>query len=856
MYLTNVAGGEVAVMHVTPHTHYRGAYPTTRLVDGGHAGFTINVTTHIWVPPGGASGTLAITGSWNTTSKTSASSIATVFPAGMNTISLQLSANADQIHLWWPNGLGAQPFYNVTASWTPAPTLPSPSGKQPRPAQAAVATSRRLGFRVFALVTVNDTNATVVASNASSQVNDTGTHGMFFRINGAALYSRGANMIPMEELEGRMDGEAHRILVKSAADAGMNTLRVWGGGIFYPTAFYDACDEYGVLLYHDMQYASTGGATHGPMITPTQDAELRHQIRRLSHHPAIVLWDGNNEVPVNMWEPSGLFASFVMTVVAQEDQSRAVWPSSPSKGWATGVHRLYQTPRSDSSIGLTTKGGGHSWTGGIESHAPYQTGGGWPTVNGGVRDTCFVQNGMGNGVNLPSVFDPPRGQGPPPPVAPQNMRCFNTTKIVCNDHLANITDCRDCKNVVPHAWDQLEPACGATPIINFHAACASLFPSPPVIAHTGVGQPNIYASEFGTTGSSSFESMSATLSKKHWGLHGGMQPDACSNNTPGQVQCVGQHKCSGQNPMTQRNYACDGAIRLFFGNNTPVDLNATGEDAFKGQLYQCQLVQAIVVKQIYEARRAQNAFGHLVWMLNEIWPTIGWGSLEYGPPPGFTHGQVRGGRWKPLHYFYKQSLMTDVLSTCGDMAGSRNGTLACYISNHGAAATFTGTVTLTSYDHFGSGIGAVIIKKPFALLEGPGVIEWFTVDSLPSSERNTTSVVSTVHDASGALISEHLIQLINPMYMRVPVATITFKIAETANSDGTIDIAVSSDKVALWVTLTTLAQGRFSDNVFFLPATTKTVQFMPFSPSTASDDYAMLNASLRIEDFSMYRPLG
>ena len=60
--------------------------------------------------------------------------------------------------------------------------------------------------------------------------------------------------------------------------------------------------------------------------------------------------------------------------------------------------------------------------------------------------------------------------------------------------------------------------------------------------------------------------------------------------------------------------------------------------------YQCQLVQAIVLKQIYEARRAQNAFGHLVWMLNEIWPTVGWGSLEYGPPPGFTPGQVRGGR--------------------------------------------------------------------------------------------------------------------------------------------------------------------------------------------------------------------
>ena len=244
-------------------------------------------------------------------------------------------------------------------------------------------------------------------------------------------------------------------------------------------------------------------------------------------------------------------------------------------------------------------------------------------------------------------------------------------------------------------------------------------------------------------------------------------------------------------------------------------------------------------------------------MLNEIWPTVGWGSLEYGPPPGFTAGQVRGGRWKPLHYFYKSSLMKDVMATCGEHARSRNGTSACYVSNHGAGIPFTGTVPLTAYDHFGSGkaVGGgkvVVASKPVVMAAGPGALEWFNAELPPG---NTSSIISTVHDSEGKLMSEHMVQLVKPVDMRVPVTKLAFRIAPTTNTDGTIDITVSSDKVALWVTLTTLAQGRFSDNAFFLPATTKTVQFIPFSPSTAADDLHVLKASLRIEDFSMYRPL-
>merc|ERR1711988_1807285 len=101
-----------------------------------------------------------------------------------------------------------------------------------------------------------------------------------------------------------------------------------------------------------------------------------------------------------------------------------------------------------------------------------------------------------------------------------------------------------------------------------------------------------------------------------------------------------------------RNYPCDNSIYVYFGQSGQ-DLNATGELNFKKQLYQCMIGQALEIKQTIETRMSQNTFGILVWQLNEIWPTGGWGSIEYGNP-NFP-GQVIGGRWKPLQYWYRNS---------------------------------------------------------------------------------------------------------------------------------------------------------------------------------------------------------
>ena len=84
-------------------------------------------------------------------------------------------------------------------------------------------------------------------------------------------------MIPMDELEGRMAAGALRTVMQSAADGGMNTKRIWGGGSFLPDEWYDAADELGVLVYYSPKQSSL------------QERELHHQIRRLASHPFIVI---------------------------------------------------------------------------------------------------------------------------------------------------------------------------------------------------------------------------------------------------------------------------------------------------------------------------------------------------------------------------------------------------------------------------------------------------------------------------------------------------------------------------------------------------------------------------------------
>ncbi len=183
----------------------------------------------------------------------------------------------------------------------------------------------RLGFRSVRLVT----------ASAGQQGEGSGNLTMRLEVNGSPVLLRGANWIPSALFEGLVSGADLRASVQSAFDGGFNVLRVWGGGVYQYEDFYNACDELGIFIYHDMMITSSGMDNPAAPPSSTHDAslldEISYQIRRLAPHPSIVMYDACNECGV-----TPIFMQIFSRLVL-EDVSRIVWPASPSNGWQNGV---------------------------------------------------------------------------------------------------------------------------------------------------------------------------------------------------------------------------------------------------------------------------------------------------------------------------------------------------------------------------------------------------------------------------------------------------------------------------------------------------------------------------------------
>lgn len=250
--------------------------------------------------------------------------------------------------LWWPAGHGDQALYRLVT--------------QLRHGSQVVAQSeRRLGLRSIRLV------QEPVAGEAGSS--------FYFEVNGRALFMGGANWIPDDSLLNRITPQRYRQRVQQAVDANMPMLRVWAGGIYEDDAFYDACDELGVLVWQDFLFACGMYPAHADFMSSVR-REAEAAVLRLRHRASLALWCGNNEdyaiaesigqygagKDMACFDARSIYEELLPRVCAALDPQRPYWPGSPYSPSATGT-----LATSDPTVGDR-----HSWEVWHVQMMPYQ----------------------------------------------------------------------------------------------------------------------------------------------------------------------------------------------------------------------------------------------------------------------------------------------------------------------------------------------------------------------------------------------------------------------------------------------------------------------------------------------------
>lgn len=151
-----------------------------------------------------------------------------------------------------------------------------------------------------------------------------------FTLNGQPEFIRGANWVPADSIPARVTREDYAALLQLARDANINLLRVWGGGLKEKRAFYELCDELGILVWQEFPFAGAG-VDYFPRdlkYLAVAEQECGAIVRTLRNHPSIVLWCGGNEfIP----RANRHIIDLMRDAVAKYDGTRPFKPASPSQ---------------------------------------------------------------------------------------------------------------------------------------------------------------------------------------------------------------------------------------------------------------------------------------------------------------------------------------------------------------------------------------------------------------------------------------------------------------------------------------------------------------------------------------------
>ena len=239
---------------------------------------------------------------------------------------VRLDCDIQAPRLWYPLGYGDQPIYTFIIK----------DGENPICAES-------FGIRTVKIMQIKDKpgdkNHQLCLSIKNKEYDfNSEFSGFVVKINGERVFCKGANWVPcLPYATGNIDERQTEIL-ELCAEAGVNMLRVWGGGAFETRHFYDECSRLGIMVTQDFLMACGAYPEEEEWFIEELQREALYAARLCRNQPCLVWWSGDNE---NAVKGSDLDADYrgrrsaykgIAPVIYREDPYRRFLPSSPFGG--------------------------------------------------------------------------------------------------------------------------------------------------------------------------------------------------------------------------------------------------------------------------------------------------------------------------------------------------------------------------------------------------------------------------------------------------------------------------------------------------------------------------------------------
>jgi beta-mannosidase len=234
----------------------------------------------------------------------------------------EITGRLENVRLWWPHDQGRPELYRSELELFDAHGRPVDRHE------------RRFGLRRVRLV-MNEGAWDEPGEDAFPKSRSHPP--ITLEVNGRRIFCKGTNWLCPDIFPGRVPVGRYRELLTLAQGANLDLLRCWGGATVPHDAFFEICDELGLMVWQEFPLACNR-YEGTPEYLAVLDQESRSIIRGLREHPSLVIWCGGNEL-FNAWSgmtDQDLALRLLNRNCFDLDPQRPFLPTAPVEGMAHG----------------------------------------------------------------------------------------------------------------------------------------------------------------------------------------------------------------------------------------------------------------------------------------------------------------------------------------------------------------------------------------------------------------------------------------------------------------------------------------------------------------------------------------